>query len=471
MVGPGRSALQAAKRVLQVLLPADFSETSSLDRRWTSPRILQMMGGNYSVFVVRVWFASAAPLRPLSTSTRGSPLMFARDWQPRVWNRASRPVRRAAWQPRARRLSLERLEAREVMATLQPLSSVPDADVALSSQVPLASEQIAAKDAVSSPADVSALAAGQLATTVAAAGQQNALSQELVPDDALAAARAVADVGNTDLSTAASDLKAAVVTPVDTRVIASIYQLGLRRNSDATGLSYWNAQLAGNMDRRQVALAIFDSNEFRAGAIADAYQVLLFRQVDDAGLSYWRNQMAGGKSLQYVVASILASPEFMDSVGTNEDYITAVYLYALNRIPDDASLAYWMGGFNSTFDRATGKVAPGADRFQVAMAILTSVEATNKQVSDLYSSLLKRSADSAGLAYWAGRLRSGERFEEVMAAILGSGEYFAKLQMYLAQNGQTNNANADATNFLRNTGRLSWTWDVSLLPGSAFLPD
>lgn len=356
------------------------------------------------------------------------------------------------------------------MATLQPLS--PDVDVALQSQVPLASEQRAAQVAVSSLEGSSALAAGQLAATVAAASQQNALSQDLALGDALAAAPAVAEVGNTDLSAAASDLRVAVVTPVDTRVIASIYQLGLRRNSDAAGLSYWNTQLAGNMDRRQVALAIFDSNEFRAGAIADAYQVLLFRQVDDAGLNYWLGQMRGGKSLQYVVASILASPEFMDNVGTfNEDYVTAVYLYVLNRFPDDASFAYWVAGFNSSFDRATGTAAPGADRFQVAMAILTSEEATNKQVSDLYTSLLKRSADSAGLAYWAGRLRSGERFEEVMAAILGSGEYFAKLQMYLAQNGQTSNANTDATNFLRNTRRLRWTWDLSLLPGSAFIPD
>ena len=360
------------------------------------------------------------------------------------------------------------------MATLSPLLPVSEVDVALQSQVPFVGEQRAAQVAESGLVESSALAAAQLAATEAAASQQNALSQDLAAGDTLAAAQAVAEVSNANLNAAASNVAAAaaVVTAVDTRVVASIYQLALRRNADTTGLNYWNAQLAGNMDRRQVALAIFTSDEFRAGAIADAYLKLLFRQVDDAGLDYWLNQMRGGRSLQYVVANILASDEFLAGAGFyNEDFVIAVYLYALQRVPDYTSFAYWVAGFNSTFDRATGKAAPGADRFQVAMAILTSEEATNRQVSDLYTSLLQRSADAAGLAYWAGRLRAGERFEEVMAAILGSGEYFAKLQMYLAQNGQTGNANNDAINFLRNTGRLSWTWDASLLPGTLFIPD
>jgi hypothetical protein len=161
----------------------------------------------------------------------------------------------------------------------------------------------------------------------------------------------------------------------------------------------------------------------------------------------------------------------MDSVFSNRAFVISVYFYALNRIPDDVGYAYWTAGFNSTFDRATGTVAPGADRFQVAMAILTSQEAVGKQVNDLYTSLLNRSADAAGMAYWSGRLRAGARFEEVMAGILGSGEYWAQLQMFLAQNPQTSNPNLDAGRFLLNTGRFSWTWPFSLLPGVRFLPD
>ncbi|MBX9792249.1 MAG: DUF4214 domain-containing protein [Pirellulales bacterium] len=251
--------------------------------------------------------------------------------------------------------------------------------------------------------------------------------------------------------------------PVDSRVIASTYQLALRRSADDPGLAYWGYQLAG-MNREQVVLELLKSTEFRTRAINDAYQQLLNRAADDAGRRYWLRQLEAGQSLQHVIAGILGSEEYRALAGgTNFGFISAVYQDILGRAPDTLGRFFWNDQLTPHVDRATGVIPAAMDRTGVALAILTSEEASIGQVNDLYASLLRRSADPAGRAYWSARLRSGAHFEEVIAAFLGSAEYWTQFQLYVTQNALTGTANSDARSFLLGTGRNTWNWLRSLL--------
>ncbi|MGE0538498.1 MAG: DUF4214 domain-containing protein, partial [Pirellulales bacterium] len=170
-----------------------------------------------------------------------------------------------------------------------------------------------------------------------------------------------------------------------------------------------------------------------------------------------------GQSLQHLLAGILGSEEYRELAGgSNADFVRALYQDVLGRAPDIQGEFFWNAQITGRVDRATG-AATNMDRAGVAMAILTSEEATLGQVSDLYTNLLQRAADPVGLMYWSGRLRAGAHFEEVISAFLGSAEYFTQFQLYVTQNALTGSANSDSRNFLLGTGRSNWNWLRSLL--------
>ena len=64
-------------------------------------------------------------------------------------------------------------------------------------------------------------------------------------------------------------------------------------------------------------------------------------------------------------------------------------------------------------------------RGTVALAILTSAEGDQVRVQGFYQTYLHRAGDSGGVAAWVQQMQAGTRDEDVIAAFLGSAEFFA----------------------------------------------
>jgi hypothetical protein len=97
----------------------------------------------------------------------------------------------------------------------------------------------------------------------------------------------------------------------------------------------------------------------------------------------------------------------------SQEFVTQVYTDLLQRPVDPAGLAAWSGEMNA-----------GASEYNMVMGLEGSPEYKDVLVENMYQDYLNRPADPAGLAAWVGALDSGESVEQVKAGILGSTEFF-----------------------------------------------
>jgi hypothetical protein len=219
--------------------------------------------------------------------------------------------------------------------------------------------------------------------------------------------------------------------------VSSLYQSLLGRNVDQGGLAYWAGQLNAGVSRTQVAQQIGTSNEALNYDVDQFYEVLLGHPADAASLNYWTGQLKAGATLDQVKGGILGSGEFYGLAGnTDANFLNALYTHELNRPVDGAGLNYWEGQLNA-----------GVSRTQVADEILTAPEALNVKVTSFYQDVLGRNPDAVGLNYWEGQLQAGTPETQVLAGLLGSSEYYAKVQN-LAATTSTGDPNQAASNLI-----------------------
>jgi hypothetical protein len=213
--------------------------------------------------------------------------------------------------------------------------------------------------------------------------------------------------------------------------VAQVYHDLLHRPVDPVGLSAWSAAIDQGMSTVFVVMQIEMSAEYRAVEVQQIYQTILGRPADPLGLI---NGIAFlvGHTVEQLESSLLASPEFFQRAGgTNAGFLNALYQSVLGR-PIDATAAIHFGGMLSL----------GIARDVVANQVLTSPEAIQRIVEAYYESFLDRAADPDGLAgfttflqrgvnarqpVFVGDMSSGVRDEDVIALIIGSPEYFARV--------------------------------------------
>ncbi|MGZ3183307.1 MAG: DUF4214 domain-containing protein [Telluria sp.] len=83
-----------------------------------------------------------------------------------------------------------------------------------------------------------------------------------------------------------------------------------------------------------------------AGEAYRIYQAAFNRAPDAVGLGYWISAMDKGASLQDIAAGFVGSDEFKTLYGSspsNHDLVTRMYTNVLHRAPDAAGLDYWVG--------------------------------------------------------------------------------------------------------------------------------
>jgi hypothetical protein len=228
-----------------------------------------------------------------------------------------------------------------------------------------------------------------------------------------------------------------VPPPANDVFLATVYQGELQRPIDNAGLAFWGGQLSHNVGRGQVVGAILNSDELFRRVISTDFNALLGRDADPAGLQSFVLAMRNGATPQDVKASILASDEFFTRVGGSAfTFLNALYTEELGRAVDAGGLEFW-----------APLTISAAGRTGIAHAVESSSEATQIVVSTIYQDTLGRAPDAGGLAFWAGQLQQGTSTITVLSNLLGSDEFFSRLQSYIAPLN-TSDPNVAAAEFI-----------------------
>jgi hypothetical protein len=200
-------------------------------------------------------------------------------------------------------------------------------------------------------------------------------------------------------------------------VVASLYHDILGRDADASGLSYFAAQLDAGATRGTIAQALWTSAERYGNVVDEFYDTYLHRQADSAGRSFWVQALVHGATDDSLATSFMLSSEYASMHATNQSFVDALYGDVLGRAADANGRASHMAA-----------LASGLSRADLVAGFLSSTERSRRTVDQLYDQMLERHADLAGMEWYAARLRSGQYTTRTLAQIFAaSDEYFAKL--------------------------------------------
>ncbi len=202
----------------------------------------------------------------------------------------------------------------------------------------------------------------------------------------------------------------------DRRLLQRLYFDLLGRRYDGAGLDYWlsvvKARPAGQ-GQADAAYAMARSPEVYEKEIRAVYQALLGRVVDQGGLAYWLDLFSNGATVQALEIEIAGTSEFAKQFPDNPSLVSSTYELLLGRPADADGLTYYSDLLDSK------KITPQDLVFDLAF----SDEALGHSVDALYFSVLQRTADSEGKAYWVKSIRAGYREELVAYSMTQSPEY------------------------------------------------
>jgi hypothetical protein len=192
----------------------------------------------------------------------------------------------------------------------------------------------------------------------------------------------------------------------------------LDRQVDSPGLTMWTATLDGGTSRSQVALDIEAGTEYRDDQVEHAYSTLLHRPAESAAVASWAAQIEGGMTVEQLDSQIAASPEYYQNRAgrTASGFINAAYNDALGRPADSAGEQLY-----------ALQIANGQSRTFVAYEIFNSTEANRDLTEGFYQEFLHRPADQEGLSAAVSLLSSGVRDETIIAGLIASDEYAARV--------------------------------------------
>jgi hypothetical protein len=210
--------------------------------------------------------------------------------------------------------------------------------------------------------------------------------------------------------------------------INAVYEDLLNRPADPAAYTAFAAPIVnGTITDTQMAMDVLISNEYRTDLITSYYQSYLSRSPQPMDITAWLNFFGGGGTDEGLQADLFGSNEFFQKQGaTNASFVTAVYADLLNRPPGSGELTTWVNLLNSSSLTTT----------QMAAGVLGSVEYDGDLVTGYYARFLNRIPGNAELNTWVNDIQGGATNEQVIAAILGSQEFFDLAQQPPAQ-GQT----------------------------------
>lgn len=224
----------------------------------------------------------------------------------------------------------------------------------------------------------------------------------------------------TGLVTAVTALVAPAVaqaTPASTPTVADrcfvdrSYRAFTGTAPSAADLTAAAARLASGTTRTTFVGELAAGDAWLHATVDRLYRTALDRAPDGAGAAYWVGQLRAGASVNRFGGLVYGADEFYRrSGGTTTGFVTALYTRVLGRQPDGAGLAHW------------SRIVDRDGRGAVATAFFASTESRRDRVADLYGRLLDRSPDRAGAAYWTAKLRTTNDVR-LAVALASSPEY------------------------------------------------
>jgi hypothetical protein len=201
------------------------------------------------------------------------------------------------------------------------------------------------------------------------------------------------------------------------RFVASLYLDILGRPASTAEISAWENVLNATGSRAQAIAGIDHSPEARTHLVRSWYVQYLGWAAFNGEEQVWVNALLNGQPEDQVLSGILSSPEFFGRAQSlvstastpNERYVQALFTLILGRATDPAGLAFWVSKIGS---QGLGGVA---------RAIYDSHEARIDVIDAIYDTLLHRPADSTGLNAW---FISNLDFAGIREAIESSDEFF-----------------------------------------------
>jgi len=204
--------------------------------------------------------------------------------------------------------------------------------------------------------------------------------------------------------------------------VEALYRAILNRNAEPGGLTYWTGLLnSGALSRLQVVQQIWASNEHLTQEVTDFYFTLLDRAPDAKGLQSWVQALQHGMTEEQVAYDFLDSPEYLRK--GDKYFVDHMYLSILGRTFDAPGEAYWL---NALGDDSSGNPthARTLTNEQVVTDFLYSPESLNRLVQGDYQIFLQRLADPQGLKYWLALLQQGTSFATIAQEFLSSDEFY-----------------------------------------------
>jgi hypothetical protein len=204
----------------------------------------------------------------------------------------------------------------------------------------------------------------------------------------------------------------------NTTFVQKAFQDLLLRPASPLDIAAWVPPLdSATLSRSQFALGVMNSDEYRHVRINDFYSDFLGRSPSTIELNSF-NTLLQSATLAQGRAAILGSSEYFSLSGsTNNAFLNDLYLDLLNRPIDLTALGFFGGQL--TLGTAT--------RTDVALSVQGSDEWRGDIVEQYYQQFLRRPADPVGLSTFKNFLNTGGTEQQVIAALLGSDEYFANV--------------------------------------------
>ena len=194
--------------------------------------------------------------------------------------------------------------------------------------------------------------------------------------------------------------------------VRSLYQDLLGRAASQPEIAAWSA-VAASSPSEVIVADILSAPEYHNAFVTKAYQQFLGRLPDVPGLNFWSTAMSAGKLEEQIQANFASSPEYMLKNGADSaGYVEALYTSVLGRAPDPAGVGYWLG-----------KLASGTSAIEVATSFIVGAEGATTEITRAYENYLHREPDPAGLAFWLHADQAGGNVFVVREGILSSQEF------------------------------------------------
>ncbi len=179
--------------------------------------------------------------------------------------------------------------------------------------------------------------------------------------------------------------------------VTAVYAEILGRSPGANELTYWNQQFQSGLTTQQFVLDLYFSPEHEADQINALFETELNHPADPGVINIFQTWMQYGATPDNVSRALLASGEFAMKNPGNSGFVNAAFQDLLHRPADATGMTVFTGWLNA-----------GASHDNVVAALMNSGEYRAQEVGAAFNAILNRAVDPSGLAAFTGLLASGQ---------------------------------------------------------------